>query len=738
MHANAFISARGRRLALVLFVLVAAVCGTAAFAQAAGDPPGRVAQLNYFDGPVSFAPAGYEQWAGAVLNRPLTQGDRLWSDAGARSELHIGSTALRMDAQTSLALSALDDQTVQLALTQGSLIARLRSLPPDQRFEVDTPNLAFMASQPGNYRLDVDPAAGTTRVTVQAGSAVVYGSDGASVELGARQQITFAGADLDQIAGQTAPALGPLDRWAAARDLDEDRSVAARYVSREVIGYQQLDPYGDWEDDPAYGTVWVPRVAVAGWAPYRVGHWASIAPWGWTWIDDEPWGFAPFHYGRWAQRGARWCWVPGAAAVRPVYAPALVGFVGGNAGAGNFGIAVGGAVQPGVAWFPLAPGEAWRPSYRASPAYVRNVNRSGMRPHAPNSANAASGYRYQHLPAAVTAVTVAAFAQGQHVRGNARPVAAADLQRTRTVAPPAPTRDPRSVFGASRLAQPHPAPPAAVVDRRVVSPSAFQHGRGGGAPLREALPSPPRQPEPPHSAAAPARGFLSPGAAPAQPPAVPRPPLVQQEPRQRERAQPNPALREPNAPDTRAAQMQQEQQRAQAARRAQAQNEQAAREQNAQRAQAAQAAQVQQEQQRAQNARREQAQSDQAAREQNAQRVQATRAAQLQQEQQRAQAARREQAQNEQSARAAQMQAQRAQQEQQMRQAQAQHMQQQQQQMQMQMQRAEQQMRQAQSEAQRQRPPQEPRGTQVPDDRGRPGGGPQRPHREDPRPAPNN
>lgn len=498
MDANAFLPLR-RQLALLVFALGTALCGGAVFAQAPLDPPGRVAQLNYFDGPVSFAPAGYEQWAGAVLNRPLTQGDRLWSDAGARSELHIGSTALRMDAQTSLAFSTLDDQTVQLTLTQGSLIARLRSFAPGQRFEVDTPNLAFTASQPGDYRIDVDPGTGTTRVTLQSGSAMVYGSDGSSASLSARQQITFGGASLGQVAGQSAPGLDPFDRWALARDRAEDQSLAARYVSREVIGYQQLDNYGDWEDDPAYGAVWVPRVTAANWAPYRVGHWASIAPWGWTWIDDEPWGFAPFHYGRWAQRGARWLWVPGAMTARPVYAPALVGFVGGSAGGVNFSLAVGGAAQAGVAWFPLAPGEAWHPSYRASPAYVHNVNRTVVHNNVTNITNV---YRYQHLPAAVTAVPMAAFAQGQHVRGNARPVPMADLQRARVVAPPEPTRDPRSVFGASRLAQAHPAPAPEVQERRVVSRPALQHGRVEMPPVRAAQPGPaqaPALPAPPQA-----------------------------------------------------------------------------------------------------------------------------------------------------------------------------------------------------------------------------------------------
>ena len=50
---------------------------------------------------------------------------------------------------------------------------------------------------------------------------------------------------------------------------------------------------------PEYGTVWFPHVTIVGWAPYRYGHWAWISPWGWTWVDDAPWGFAPFHYGRW-------------------------------------------------------------------------------------------------------------------------------------------------------------------------------------------------------------------------------------------------------------------------------------------------------------------------------------------------------------------------------------------------------------------------------------------------------
>ncbi|MFP3608414.1 DUF6600 domain-containing protein, partial [Paraburkholderia sp. SIMBA_053] len=75
------------------------------------------------------------------------------------------------------------------------------------------------------------------------------------------------------------------DQWAASRDAAEDRSVSARYVSREIPGYQDLDANGTWRSSPQYGEVWVPRATPAGWAPYHDGHWVWQAPWGWTWVD---------------------------------------------------------------------------------------------------------------------------------------------------------------------------------------------------------------------------------------------------------------------------------------------------------------------------------------------------------------------------------------------------------------------------------------------------------------------
>ena len=453
-----------------------------AWAQVQGliDPPGRVARMNLADGPVSYAPAdarGHALWTPAVLNRPLTTGDRLWTGQRARSELHIGSTAVRMAEQTSLDFLALDDDTTQLRLAQGTIKLRVRNLFEGQRIEINTPNLAFVISRPGDYRVDAVPAttssAGSTRVVVQAGAGTVYGDGGAAVHLAGGQQANFTNTQLTP-AGLAPEVQDGFDAWAADRDQREDRSVSARYIPREVIGYQQLDNYGDWSQDPTYGAVWLPRAMPVNWAPYRAGHWSWIAPWGWTWIDDAPWGFAPFHYGRWAQIGPRWGWVPGQLAPRPVYAPALVAFIGGRSGGVNWNISLGQQAlqQPGLGWFPLAPGEAFQPAYRVSPRYVTEVNHNIV----VNNYNTVNNYRYQRQGAAVSAMSAADFARGLPVRPGIQRLSPADLGRAQVLVPErglpehlAHRRDPpgQPRAGAS--------PPAAVAVRPVVE---SQPGQG--------------------------------------------------------------------------------------------------------------------------------------------------------------------------------------------------------------------------------------------------------------------
>jgi hypothetical protein len=333
-----------RKVGLLAALLAVAVVPVLADA---GNPPSRVARLSYQSGTVSFRPGTVEDWTVASLNYPLTTGDHLWADAGAQVEMHVGSTAIRMSSQTALAILNLDDQMAQFSLTQGVLEVHIRYLGNQEAYEIDTPNVAVSLVQPGDYRIDVDGDNNVTTVTVRGGEAQVNGG-GAAFSILAGQSARISGVDTVSQNLGSAPPPDQFDNWCQLRDRREDQSQSVRYVSRGTIGYEDLDQYGVWRQVPPYGWVWAPTGMAPGWAPYRYGHWAWVDPWGWTWIDDAPWGFAPFHYGRWAFSSIGWVWVPGAMATRPVYAPALVAFV----GVGGVGMA---------AWFPLGPGEVYRP-----------------------------------------------------------------------------------------------------------------------------------------------------------------------------------------------------------------------------------------------------------------------------------------------------------------------------------------------------------------------------------------
>ena len=292
------------------------------------DPPSRVARLNFEQGSVSFQPGGEGDWVDAVPNRPLTSGDNLWTDQGARAELHVGSTSLRVGEQTSVTFLDLDDATLQIRLAQGTVLVRPRHMDDGDLVEIDTPNLAFQITRPGEFRVSVYPDGHTTLVDVFNGRGDAIGGGGTYTVI-AGQEASFAGDDNLNYDIETLPRSDDFDRWAFDRDRREDHSRSADYVSSEMTGYEDLDDSGEWSYAGAYGPVWYPTAIPGGWAPYRFGHWAWVAPWGWTWIDDAAWGFAPFHYGRWSLIGGRWGWVPGPVAVHPVYAPALVAFVGG-------------------------------------------------------------------------------------------------------------------------------------------------------------------------------------------------------------------------------------------------------------------------------------------------------------------------------------------------------------------------------------------------------------------------
>ena len=364
------------------------------------DPPNRVARVSLLQGNVSLEPAGVNQFAAAEINYPLTAGDRIYADNQALTELQTSGLALRLGNGADLTVTTLTDYTAQFGLAQGSLRLRTRDLdaPPAGNYpdgqqqqaivEIDTANGAILIERPGDIRVDSYPQDDTTVITVTSGQVEVT-SNGVDQVLYANQALRLSG---NPTYAEAVQPLSPdsLDRFDYERERARQQSLAisAQYVDADMIGAGDLGQYGDWDPNAAgpdadtYGAVWFPRAVPANWTPYSNGHWAWVVPWGWTWVEAEPWGFAPFHYGRWAQFGGRWGWIPGpppsvfasgGRPFHPVYSPALVAFVGGPSFSISLGF--GGSSGGGVtAWFPLGPREAYVPWYHASPGYVNRVN----------------------------------------------------------------------------------------------------------------------------------------------------------------------------------------------------------------------------------------------------------------------------------------------------------------------------------------------------------------------------
>jgi hypothetical protein len=438
-----------------------------------GDPPGRVARLSYLQGAVSLQPAGVDEWTAAERNRPLTSGDRLWTDQQAAAELDLGDGVLRLGGMTGFAFLSLDDRFTQIQLSSGILLLRVWDTSSGQSYEIDTPQLAVQLKQPGMYRIEVDEPGSTTSVKVSEGEALALAPDG-SIPVEAQQVMVFAGAASGTLS-YSAAALGSpddLDSWSAARDRQAEESPSRQYVAEDTPGSYELDDNGRWQSTPEYGYVWTPAVVVTGWVPFRFGHWAWIPPWGWTWVDDAPWGYATFHYGRWVMLRGSWCWVPGPRLLRPVYAPALVAWTSGPGFAGPI------AGAPPVGWFPLGPHEVYAPSYRVSDAYLRNVNTANTTITSTSYItdvyqNRLTNIRYVNsTAAAISAVPQSVFTSAQRVSGHTLAVSAGTLAGM-TVAAAAPPVAPQrgSVLAAATAAR-VTRPPPALANRAVVARAA--------------------------------------------------------------------------------------------------------------------------------------------------------------------------------------------------------------------------------------------------------------------------
>ena len=498
---------------LTIFVILA----VSAFAQGPinppnadqADAPGRAARLSVVDGTVSFQPGSVDDWVAATPNRPLTTGDRLWTDADGRAEIDLGSAAMRLSSKTNFSFINLDDSNIQMQLSLGTMSVHVRRLAENEAIEVDTPQVALTLQRPGEYRIEVNEQGDTSIITVRSGLAEANAGQAYTIQPRTQVRVVNAGENAaPTMDTRDAPPTDPFDNWCQSRDREADLSQSGKYVSRDTPGYADLDRAGTWRNDPNYGNVWYPANMPGDWAPYHTGHWAYIAPWGWTWVDEAPWGYAPYHYGRWVFVGGGWGWVPGpvVVAARPVYAPALVGWIGGP------GFAVG------IGWFPLGPREVFVPGYRYSRAYIERVNGPGV-----NVAVVNVTYVNRGVVGAVTVVPNGAFVAGRPVAAVAVHVGPEVIARGAVVTRVAVVPERGAILGGRAVVAVRP--PVAVVNRAVVTRMAPPAGvRVNARPVvAHSAPTVVARPAPAPVARPAAPNLVRPAAPEARPEAKPEP-----------------------------------------------------------------------------------------------------------------------------------------------------------------------------------------------------------------------
>ena len=493
-----------------------------------GDPPARVGRIAGLTGTVSFRTSADTQWSGAATNYPVASGNAFWTEPSAEVTLEISASRVSLAPQTEFDLTSLDPGGVQAVTAQGETYFHLADLQPDEVWSLQTPRGQIRLTSAGRYNIVAGTTEQPTLVTVLEGSAEIDGP-GVSLRIAANETATITGSD--PFEGSVGPATRDAfltARLAAERPPSRPAATIPAPVMAHVAampGGEDLTTTGNWSDAPGYGQVWYPPVS-AGWVPYRQGHWAFVAPWGWTWVDDAPWGFAPFHYGRWMHIGDRWGWTPGQVVDPgpPVYAPALVTFLGIGAAVG-IGVGLGAALAGGsIGWVPLGPREAFHPWYHASDTYVRQINST----HVTNVANITNVNNFINRGAA-TSVPASVMTGSQPVQAAARPVSPQMLASARPVVGQQPIRPTAATLGVTpavarqlRLAPADPATfhaaPGPVVRAQAVTPA----GSAPGA-ARERPPLPGPQGAPPSAGARP-EPSAAPGAVSAESAARPREP----------------------------------------------------------------------------------------------------------------------------------------------------------------------------------------------------------------------
>ncbi len=430
----------------------------AAAPSAAPVAPARVGRVSLVTGKAGFRGRGEALWSDAAINDPVSTGASLRTDPQARAEMRIGADTVDLADSTEILIARLEDHAAEIAVRRGRIDLDIPQLGAGETIEIDVPRGAVRLLKPGRYDVNAGSGDQPPRIAAFTGGArFVAGAIDMPIKAG--DALVLNGSDIAHAAIEPATA-DDFARWCGSRAADEAKLSAPYYVSPAMTGFAALDAAGAWRKDSEFGEVWVPSSLPAEWAPFRFGHWRWVMPWGWSWIDGQPWGFAPSHYGRWAFAGGHWVWSPGAFSKELVYAPAVVAFL----GTPGVGLSYADSTGPAIAWFPLAPGEFYWPSYTGDLDAIRALNRGNV------ADLGIIRLRADGEPPAE--IADAPFANRQFASVVPRPVFVAGqaVMPALLQLPPRRLQNAPAIMGSPRIGPPPPAAPARVAMAPAVRP----------------------------------------------------------------------------------------------------------------------------------------------------------------------------------------------------------------------------------------------------------------------------
>ena len=348
----------------------------AAAQYAVAGAPG-VANVSIVMGDVVIVRGDSGEQVAATINAPLLPGDYISTAGGSRAEVQFdGTSMLRLAQDTQVRFVDLRAGSREMQLAGGTAeLAELQGI--DGGAQVDTPSVTVRPNQAGDYRVSVMPN-GDTLVTVRSGSATVSSGSGTQTVTAGSTLVAYGPYSNPRMTLEGAIAYDAFDRF------NDDRNAAIvaaynsdPYLSPQLAGYTNFAGYGQWSNVPGYGEAWSPYNQSNNWTPYSNGQWVWEPGYGYTWVGNEPWGYAPYHYGRWFNYNNQWMWQPPAyqyqtngADLVASWLPALVGFFL-SGGSGTIGYP---GYNGNIGWVPLAPGEPyspWYPGFGANPGYAQ-------------------------------------------------------------------------------------------------------------------------------------------------------------------------------------------------------------------------------------------------------------------------------------------------------------------------------------------------------------------------------